>query len=341
MDTLKPGDKLTPGQSIVSNDGRFSMVLQTDGNLVVYRGPTALWDSKTVGRKVGSAVMQVNGEFVLYEIVTHARVWAPPDDPAFPGSILRMQNDGNAVIYHGATDVWSTQTDGAGDFLIGTSFNPKFRGVYGENTGGGDGVFGYGQNAGRGVVGVSDSHTGVEGNSTTGTALWGNSSSGIGVFASGGHLAGRFEGDVEITGDIRLVNMDCAEDFYIAGTTLIEAGTVMVLGDDEALQPSTVPYDNRVAGVISGAGNYKAGIVLGRLQSNRLRQPVALLGKTFCKVDAQSGAIEVGDLLTTSLAPGHAMKVDDPSRAFGAVIGKALRRHDAGQGLIPILIALQ
>jgi hypothetical protein len=35
------------------------------------------------------------------------------------------------------------------------------------------------------------------------------------------------------------------------------------------------------------------------------------------------------------------MKASDPSLAFGAVIGKALRRQGTGRGLIPILIALQ
>jgi hypothetical protein len=45
--------------------------------------------------------------------------------------------------------------------------------------------------------------------------------------------------------------------------------------------------------------------------------------------------------LTTSDTPGHAMKATDPNRAFGAVVGKALRPLDKGSGLIPILIALQ
>jgi hypothetical protein len=35
------------------------------------------------------------------------------------------------------------------------------------------------------------------------------------------------------------------------------------------------------------------------------------------------------------------MKVTDPTRAFGAVIGKALRPLDRGTGLVPLLIALQ
>jgi len=56
---------------------------------------------------------------------------------------------------------------------------------------------------------------------------------------------------------------------------------------------------------------------------------------------ARSEVIEVGDLLTTSPTPGYAMKATDPLKAFGAIIGKALCPLKEGQGLIPILIALQ
>jgi len=65
------------------------------------------------------------------------------------------------------------------------------------------------------------------------------------------------------------------------------------------------------------------------------------LGKAYCKIDARYAEIQVGDLLTSSPLIGHAMKATDSARAFGAVIGKALRPLENGQGLIPILIALQ
>lgn len=151
----------------------------------------------------------------------------------------------------------------------------------------------------------------------------------------------RFHGDIETSGDIRLTNADCAEDFDICDADQIEPGTVMVLGADGKLQPSQSAYDKRVAGVISGAGDYKPGIVLDKQQSRTGRKPIALLGKVFCKVDAEQGAIDIGDLLTTAPTPGHAMKANDPLKAFGSVIGKALRPWTEGQGLIPILIALQ
>lgn len=171
-----------------------------------------------------------------------------------------------------------------------------------------------------------------------------------GLQTSGGLIAGadfvvrgtgHFDHDVEVKGDIRLVNADCAEDFTIASNLHIEPGTVVVLGRDGLLLPSETPYDKRVVGVISGAGDFKPGIVLDRRSTTENRMPVALVGKVYCNVDADHGAIETGDLLTTSTTPGHAMKAGDPLRAFGAVIGKALQSFAKGTGLIPILIALQ
>ncbi len=115
----------------------------------------------------------------------------------------------------------------------------------------------------------------------------------------------------------------------------------MVIEQEDVLRQSQQAYDKRVAGVISGAGEYKPAIVLDKQQSQYDRQPIALLGKVYCKVDASYASIEVGDLLTTSPSPGHAMKASDPLKAFGAGIGKALRPLKEGRGLIPILIALQ
>jgi len=260
---------------------------------------------------------------------------------------------------------WSTNSDGvwgistqatgvhgasenSGTGVVGESKTGK--GVHGISESG-DGVFGSGR---VGVSGVSETFHAIYGishdannggvfgtNDKGGFGVIGVSEQGIGISGRGGRLAGRFEGDVEVTGDIRLTNADCAEDFDIAGADSIEPGTVMVLGDEGALYRSQKAYDKRVAGVVSGAGDYRPGIVLDKQQSSHNRQPIALVGKVFCKVDAQFGAISVGDLLTTSPTPGYAMKAGEPLQAFGAVIGKALRSLKEGQGLIPILIALQ
>ena len=148
-------------------------------------------------------------------------------------------------------------------------------------------------------------------------------------------------GNILATGDIRLANADCAEDFDIVGSEQVEPGSVMVLGEGGKLSQSQMAYDKCVAGVISGAGDYRPGIVLDKQPVSNGRQPIGLMGKVYCKVDAEYGAIAVGDLLTTSPTCGHAMKASDFTRTPGAVLGKALRSLSQGQGLIPILIALQ
>ena len=214
--------------------------------------------------------------------------------------------------------------------VLGTSTGSEgFAGVQGES------------NGGPGVSGESVGSVGVDAKTQTGPAAL------RAVHAQGG-VAGLFGGDVRVTrnliveGDIQLPNADCAEDFDIVGRVQVDPGTVMVLGAEGALVASFRAYDRRVAGVISGAGHFRPGLVLDkRLAPGGNRQPVALMGKVFCKVDAAFGAVEIGDLLTSSPTPGHAMKTDDPAQAFGAVIGKALRPLPAGQALIPILVALQ
>lgn len=143
-------------------------------------------------------------------------------------------------------------------------------------------------------------------------------------------------------GDIVLKNADCAEEFDLSQSEEVEPGTVMVLSEDGTLHQSQEPYDKKVAGVVSGASDLRPAIVLDRKHSNQSKRvPVALVGKVYCKADAQYSPIAVGDLLTTSSTPGHAMKASDPLRAFGAVIGKALGTLNEGRALIPVLVALQ
>jgi hypothetical protein len=236
-------------------------------------------------------------------------------------------------------------------------------GVLGQSNGSGPGVFGKAINdAGvtgfhgdprlqETTVGSEGAKAGVFGASDIGAGLLGYARSnatpaviafgGIRASAMNHTFAGEFFGDVQVNGDVFLPGADCAEQFDVNDEERIEPGDVLVIDQEGALRQSRQGYDKKVAGVVSGAGDYRPGIVLDKHQSQSSRLPVALLGKVFCKVDAQYAPIEVGDLLTSSSTPGYAMKAGDPLRAFGAVIGKALRPLKAGQGLIPILIALQ
>lgn len=246
----------------------------------------------------------------------------------------------------GGNGGWFESTQGEG--VRGWSKNPNHGGVVGVNTAGGIAVYGS-SDGGVGVWGSSVNYEGIhaetQSSSTAAMAAYqNNKTSKTAAFFSkhmGNLTAGRFEGDVEVTGDIRLTNADCAEDFNTSSAEDLDPGTVMTIQEGGSLKMSQSAYDKRVAGVISGAGNCKPGIILGRQKLSNNKAPVALMGKVYCKVDARYSPIDVGDLLTTSPTPGHAMKAADHVRAFGAVIGKALDSLDAGQGLIPILVALQ
>lgn len=270
---------------------------------------------------------------------------------------------GNGVI---GTAGGASPPDGVNNNgVIGITTTETASGVWGNNTGSGYGVAGSSTN-GNGVIGLaagaptgggtangvigrttSVSASGVWGENTgSGYGVTGQSASGIGIYGQG-KPAGQFDGNVIINGgNLTMQNggdvilADFAEDFDVIETG-VGSGTVMVMGDDEGLRPCDLPYDKRVAGVVSGAGNFRPAIVLGKQPSKENTLPIALVGKVYCKVDADHAPIQVGDLLTTSDIQGHAMKAEDPREAFGAVIGKALGSLKTGRGLIPILIALQ
>lgn len=155
---------------------------------------------------------------------------------------------------------------------------------------------------------------------------------------NGGRERIRLDGN---TGDIRLQGADIAEQFEIETPDIVSPGMVLVIGDGGKLQACDQAYDRRVAGVLSGAGTSKPGIVLGDRTGRRNSMPVALSGTAYCLVDAKFGAIEVGDLLTTSTTKGYAMKASDPAKSYGALLGKALQSQLTGEGVIPILVSLQ
>ncbi|WP_299676144.1 hypothetical protein [uncultured Roseobacter sp.] len=178
--------------------------------------------------------------------------------------------------------------------------------------------------------------------------MWigGNGADGdIVVFASTGDNSTLANATIHINGDagdIVMQNADFAEEFDICeASPAVEPGDVMVMGRSGALEPCRSAYDARAVGIVSGAGDYRPGIVLDRQVSAGMRLPVALVGKVFVKADASHGAIAVGDMLTTSPTFGHAMRASDRARAFGATLGKAMAPLDDGTGMIPVLVNLQ
>jgi hypothetical protein len=145
---------------------------------------------------------------------------------------------------------------------------------------------------------------------------------------------------LEITG-----GSDLSEQFDINATSLsLEPGMIVCIdpANPGKLVPSSSAYDRTVAGVVSGAGGVKPGMLMGQAGSVADgKHPVALTGRVYCWADADHGVIRPGDLLTTSDTPGHAMKVADHVRAQGGIIGKAMTALERGKGLVLVLVSLQ
>jgi len=151
------------------------------------------------------------------------------------------------------------------------------------------------------------------------------------------HIAG----DARIDGNIAAKYQDVAEWVKFAGD--LPTATVVIIDPREPnrVTISEKAYDTGVAGVVS----LKPGLLLGEGGEGKVK--VAHSGRVRVKVDANYGSIAVGDLLVTSLTPGHAMRSEPVNiggvaiHRPGTLVGKALESLKTGQGEILVLLTLQ
>lgn len=102
---LQSGQMLDSGGVIASPSGEWRLVMQPDGNLVLY-GPQNVvkWSSGTYNDPGSFVVMQGDGNLVVYRGLPYA-VWNS-GTAQHPGAILRLQDDGNLVIYDQGQAIW-------------------------------------------------------------------------------------------------------------------------------------------------------------------------------------------------------------------------------------------
>jgi hypothetical protein len=252
--------------------------------------------------------------------------------------IATASSNGTGIVGTGSATgayISSTGTGSVGLYSYGGG-----TGVYARATGGlSTGLYSYGTY--RGIYAESDGFgAAIEARRTTGTGhliLAANTSGDQFWVDNAGVTHSKV---LEIIG-----GSDLSERFDVHGATArIEPGMVVSIDPEHEgrLTVSGEPYDHRVAGVISGAGGVRPGMLMGQNGSIATGdQPVALTGRVYCRATAANGPIVPGDLLTTSSIPGHAMRVADPSRAAGAILGKAMGSLAEGEGLVLVLVGLQ
>lgn len=117
---LLPGEGLMAGQVLKSPDGRLTLSLQVDGNLVLYDWYSQpLWSSKTNNHHdIWDLIMQTDGNLVAYN--GHNKELWSSGTHGKPGATLSVQTDGNVVIYDTANHpLWATNTEIGVEILKG------------------------------------------------------------------------------------------------------------------------------------------------------------------------------------------------------------------------------
>ena len=107
MSTLFPGQSLLPGQALKSDNMLHRLIMQTDGNAVLYNSQSQpLWSTNTGGLiEPRDFIMQTDGNLVLYDTAGQPH-WASKTQ-GNPSAFLNVQDDGNLVVYRAGS---ATQT---------------------------------------------------------------------------------------------------------------------------------------------------------------------------------------------------------------------------------------
>jgi hypothetical protein len=116
---LAPGDVLRVDQNLKSPNGQYELLLQQDGNLVLYQlfvsSKQPIWASGTVGSGANLLTMQADGNLVLYAaslgpIWQGQPVWATDTSGAVGDAkgIAELRDDGHLIVHTGSVAHWAT-----------------------------------------------------------------------------------------------------------------------------------------------------------------------------------------------------------------------------------------
>ncbi len=106
---LAPGSNMVPDSYLRSPNGQYTLAMQGDGNLVLYRGSSPLWASNTSGQPVSQFAVQTDSNLVIYRTDGRA-IWAS-NTAGRSARDLVLQDDGNLVLYNtSGAAIWASNT---------------------------------------------------------------------------------------------------------------------------------------------------------------------------------------------------------------------------------------
>lgn len=363
--TLSPAQKLSVVGTVQSTSGGFMF---PDGSVQTTASGSGFWAanglniSNTNSGNVGigtsnpSRKLEVNATQGVLNVTSSSNA---------NGSVLELRNNTASPVFFGAVNFLNSGGASVGQVALGGDSSLRFSNSTERMRIAADGSVGIGTTTpGRSLhiaaagdpvlvlqdTGAISTQTGYIGfwNSTSFETAWvGYGTTGSPHFTinnarTGGNIVlSPGPGGVVSVPILEITGADIAEKF--PSSEKLEPGMVAAIDSADAgkLCLARGAYNRCVAGVVSGANDFKVGAVLGNLPGHEDAPPIALSGRVYVWCDASSGAIQPGDLLTTSETPGHAMKATERERSHGAVIGKAMERLESGRGLVLVLVNLQ
>ena len=109
-DRLSAGQTLYSGQSLQSQSGQYRLIMQSDGNLVVYNGSNkVIWNTRTANTGGNRLTMQSDGNLVIYTASNSPKWHTHTYNHRNSGVDAVLQDDGNLVLYTDDNQaVWSS-----------------------------------------------------------------------------------------------------------------------------------------------------------------------------------------------------------------------------------------
>ncbi len=335
--TLSPG----PNVTLATNGNKLTVSSTGGGAVFSLNGTNAYYNGGNVG--IGTTtpdkaltVQAATGHHAIqWENSTFTLGYLGENGDVNSGLVALVNNGTVSVALQANGPTWLT----GGNVGIGTTSPGKLLDVISgfdagiriaQSTSSGYGYIQFGQSA----TAANNFHIGSEDDGTF--RLW-NGNWGAGTELLRLDSTGTLQVKV-----LQINGADVAEPFEISSRDIPKGSLVIIDKENPGkVKLSDHAYDSCVAGILSGANGVNSGILLKQQGFNDGGQNVALSGRVYALADASYGAIQPGDLLTTSDTLGHCMKVSDHARAKGAIIGKAMSSLKEGKGMVLVLVSLQ
>jgi hypothetical protein len=311
-------------------------LIQTNGNLGIGAVPTedrltvhtaglsdaAVRATSTNGPALWGVSAITSGAGVLGDNSSEGEAVVGRNNSSFAGAVVG-RNNGDYAGVHG--------------FVLGSGYGVLGRGGIGGGTGRGGRFEQINSGSAANALEATTNGTG-----NTFHANHTGSSGNVAVFQSASANVARIDktGRGFFNNGTQASGADVAESFEVEGeAATYEPGDVLEISTDRdrTMRRSTTAYSTRVLGVYAT----KPGVLLtaNSIDHDLTGQvPLGVVGVIPTKVTAENGPIRRGDLLVTSMTPGHAMKAG-PNPPVGTVIGKALADFaGAGTGRIEVFV---